>query len=166
MTSTSPTLTSRSALGLGLLVCGSLLESMCALPGPIGPSLLPELIAVFRQDEANRPDELVVLAAGRDGPMLARAAHAFAGSCAVVGARELHATVMPVEQAALASEWSRLPALFTEMQAALNPATLTLGRRCGDHLTARVTRDVDIIIASGSICGASFRGNRYMIAPL
>ncbi|HVU24578.1 MAG TPA: PAS domain S-box protein [Opitutus sp.] len=96
----------------------NLLENMRRLPGRTGPSLLPELLAIFRRDAAVRPDELTRLAETRDGAGLARAAHAFAGSCAVIGARALRAAAMALEQAALAEDWERLPDLLAAMRTA------------------------------------------------
>ena len=106
----------------------NLLESMRALPGRTGPTLLPELIEIFRRDEAVRPGELAQLAAKQDGFATARAAHGFAGSCAVVGARELRAAVMAVEKAALAGEWPRMPVLFAAVETARERARAALAR--------------------------------------
>ena len=96
----------------------SLLESMRELPGRNGPSLLPELISVFSRDEPARHQEIAQLVEERRGPELAHVAHAFAGTCAIIGAQELRKAVLALEQAALTEAWTDAPSLLEAMEMA------------------------------------------------
>jgi PAS domain S-box-containing protein len=80
----------------------TVLEKMRELPGRHGPSLLPELVALFLQEAPLRLEECARFAAARDAAGLARTAHLLAGSCASVGATAMRAAALGLEQAALA----------------------------------------------------------------
>jgi len=93
-------------------------DEMFNLPGRTGPSLLREILAIFLQAEPSRIASLPRLAALREGDEVARQAHQLAGSCAVLGARELQAASLALENAALAGDWTGVG----ERLAALNRA--------------------------------------------
>ena len=109
------------------------LQNLRALPGRSGGRLLPELVKNFFVEEPQRRAELERLASDRDATALAQAAHAFAGSSAVIGARESRHVLLALEKAALAQDWAevgnclrdvrssgeRLRAAFAELEASL-----------------------------------------------
>jgi CheY-like chemotaxis protein len=76
------------------------LENMRALPGRSGPSLLPELIALFLHETPVRLEECTSFAAGHNLADLARTAHLLAGSCASVGANPMRTAALALERAA------------------------------------------------------------------
>ena len=92
-----------------------LLETMRGLPGRKGPSLLPELVALYLQEEPGRLAELARLVQERQSEEIGRLAHTLAGSCSNLGARQMHGAALALEQAALAGDWveaeARLAAL-------------------------------------------------------
>jgi len=92
-----------------------LLETMRSLPGRNGPSLLPELVALYLKEEPRRLAELALLVQGRRGDEVGRLAHTLAGSGANLGARQVQAVALALEQSALAGDWveaeARLAAL-------------------------------------------------------
>jgi HPt (histidine-containing phosphotransfer) domain-containing protein len=81
-------------------------DEMFNLPGRTGPSLLREIVALFLRAEPPRLAALAALADERRGPELAHHAHQLAGSCAVLGARQLQAAAGALERAALAGDWT------------------------------------------------------------
>ncbi len=99
--------------GTGASLQGALdlrvLESTRALPGRSGPSLLPELVAMFLREEPARLDECARFAAERRAVDLAHAAHTLAGSCANLGAHAMRAAALAVERAAQAGTWNDVP---------------------------------------------------------
>ncbi len=89
-----------------------------ALPGRHGLSLWPEVITLFRRDEAERMAALAQFAAARRGGELATAAHTLAGSCANLGAREARLAAQALEAAARAGEWTEVARLLAALQLA------------------------------------------------
>jgi HPt (histidine-containing phosphotransfer) domain-containing protein len=82
------------------------LEEMGILPGS-GPGSLPsEIITIFLREEEPRVEQLGRNLAGRNGPDLAQAAHNVAGSCAILGARQVQAAAIALELAARAEDWA------------------------------------------------------------
>jgi len=82
-----------------------LIAQLRTLPGRNGPSLLPEVIALFRRDEAQRLAALSGLVAARQGDEAAGAAHMLAGSCANLGAREVRLAAQDLSVAARTRAW-------------------------------------------------------------
>ena len=82
-----------------------LIAQLRTLPGRNGPSLLPEVIALFRRDEAQRLAALSRLVAARQGDEAAGAAHMLAGSCANLGAREVRLAAQDLSVAARTRAW-------------------------------------------------------------
>lgn len=78
------------------------LTRMRELPGRHGPSLLPELVALFVRVEPGRLDEMTRLAEAGQTTDIAHLAHLMAGSCATIGAHEMQAAALRLEQAAVA----------------------------------------------------------------
>jgi CheY-like chemotaxis protein len=83
-----------------------MIAQLRTLPGRKGPSLLPELIELFRRDEAARLATLGLLVRNRQGAELAGAAHALAGSFSNLGARSLRMGAHALENAARAGDWA------------------------------------------------------------
>lgn len=82
-----------------------------------GVSLLDELAGVLRAEKPERLDELSRLVRHQD-PALVGRAHALAGSCSCLGARQLQNACLALENAARAAAWHETPALFSELCAA------------------------------------------------
>jgi CheY-like chemotaxis protein/HPt (histidine-containing phosphotransfer) domain-containing protein len=78
------------------------------LPGRHGPSLWPEMIALFSQQETDWLVELARVATAQDGPELSRIAHRLAGACASIGARQMRTAALAVEHAANATDWQEV----------------------------------------------------------
>jgi HPt (histidine-containing phosphotransfer) domain-containing protein len=93
------------------------LQNLRALPGRSGPRLLPELIKTFFAEEPQRRAELERLASERDATALAHAAHSFAGSSAVIGARESRQVLLALEKAALAQDWDEVAKCLRDIRA-------------------------------------------------
>jgi two-component system sensor histidine kinase/response regulator len=105
------------------------IAQLSALPGRHGPSLLPEVITLFRRDEAERMAALARLAAAQRGDELATAAHTLAGSCANLGARALRVAAQELETAARAGDWTEVARHLSALQMAwprLNAALVAL----------------------------------------
>jgi CheY-like chemotaxis protein len=110
-----------------------LIAQLRTLPGRQGPSLLPELIELFRRDEAARLATLGALVRNRQGTELAAAAHTLAGSLSNLGAQSLRMGAHALESAArsgdwadaerqwalLTAAWPRLKEALAELEAAL-----------------------------------------------
>ncbi|MBC7368943.1 MAG: PAS domain S-box protein [Undibacterium sp.] len=103
-----------------------LIAQLRSLPGRNGPSLLPELITIFRRDEAQRLTALAELAGARQGAPLAAAAHTLAGSCANLGAHELRQMAQALETAARAEIWGEVATQLAALQAAWPRLTAAL----------------------------------------
>ena len=95
----------------------SVLENLRGVPGREGSRLVPELVATFCREEPERQAALGRLLTARNGAALAQLAHAFAGSAAIIGAREMRETLLTLERAALAGEWAAIPRLLEELNA-------------------------------------------------
>ncbi len=107
----------------------AVIAQLRALPGRYGLSLLPEVVAMFRREEAERLAVLSELTATQQGDALATAAHTLAGSCANLGARELRATAQELEKAARAGDWPEVARHLAALQLAwaqLNAALTAL----------------------------------------
>lgn len=94
------------------------LENLRALPGRNGPRLVPEILELFCREEPERRAGLGRLVEQRDAVELAKAAHAFAGSSAIVGARAARQALLALERAARAEAWDEIPRLLAEVNAA------------------------------------------------
>lgn len=106
-----------------------LIAQLRTLPGRNGPSLLPELVALFRRDEATRLDLLATLTRERRGAELATAAHTVAGSLASLGARPLRLWANALEAAGQVGDWPEAERQLAALQAAwprLNRALIEL----------------------------------------
>jgi CheY-like chemotaxis protein len=81
-------------------------EAMGALPGLEGPSLLPELVRLYVNDEAGRLGGLAQLAEERQAEALAQAAHRFGNGAAALGGMEVRRVALDLERAARVGAWS------------------------------------------------------------
>jgi len=95
-----------------------LIAQLRTLPGRKGPSLLPEVIGLFRRDEAQRLAALSGLVAARQGDDVAAAAHMLAGSCANLGAREVRLAAQALGTAARARAWPEVARQLAILRAA------------------------------------------------
>ncbi len=102
-----------------VIVDRTILENMRALPGRDGPSLLPELIALFCREEPPRVATLLRLVQERQTEPAAQLAHTIAGSCANVGAQRMRAHALAVERAVRRGEWTDAPGLMAALQGSL-----------------------------------------------
>jgi HPt (histidine-containing phosphotransfer) domain-containing protein len=94
------------------------LEEMGILPGS-GPGSLPsEIIVIFLREEQPRVEQLGSQLAERNGLDLAQAAHNVAGSCAILGARQVQAAAIALELAARAEDWADAAIQLAALQGA------------------------------------------------
>ncbi|HEY1109317.1 MAG TPA: response regulator, partial [Opitutaceae bacterium] len=77
-----------------------------SLPGSNGGSLLPELIALFQKNEKTQMALLTRQVSAEDGEAVGATAHAIASNAAAFGAAELKTSLLALERAARAGEWS------------------------------------------------------------
>jgi HPt (histidine-containing phosphotransfer) domain-containing protein len=92
------------------------LEEMGILPGS-GPGSLPsEIITIFLREEQPRVEQLGRNLTERNGLDLAQAAHNVAGSCAILGARQVQAAAIALELAARAADWAGAAAHLAALQ--------------------------------------------------
>ena len=89
-----------------------------SLPGRHGPSLWPEMVAMFTEQEPAVLAELDRLAEARDGVALAAAAHRLAGSCASVGARTMQSAARAIELGATRSDWPAVARGLADLESA------------------------------------------------
>ncbi len=94
------------------------LEAARVLPGAHGPSLLPELIAMYLGDEAARLTRMGQLAAERAEVDLAQEAHGFAGNAAAFGAVKVRAVALELERQARAANWAAVAGRLAALRAA------------------------------------------------
>lgn len=80
------------------------------LRGPAGHPLVSDFMVLFARDEPPRLARMPDLAAARNAPELAWCAHTLAGSCALLGAREMQACALAVERAVASGRWDDVPA--------------------------------------------------------
>jgi CheY-like chemotaxis protein len=114
-TTVVPTETTTAAVGpLDLRV----MEIARGLPGLDGPSLLPELVALYRSDENERLTRLDHLLATRAGLELAHEAHSLAGNAASFGGHEVQQCALDVEESARAGAWPDALQRTTALRAA------------------------------------------------
>lgn len=66
----------------------------------LGPEAVVELLTAFLDDTPHRLAELRTLAAGKDAPTFARAAHSIAGSCGIFGLIEMRDLGLSIEDMA------------------------------------------------------------------
>lgn len=88
------------------------------LPGRKGPSLWPEMVELFAQQESGWLTELTQLAEAHAEREIARVAHGLAGSCASLGAPEMREIALAVERAALGVDWPAIVQGLTDLRAA------------------------------------------------
>ncbi|HYD85313.1 MAG TPA: Hpt domain-containing protein, partial [Opitutus sp.] len=96
----------------------NVLEALRSVPGRNGPNLVPELVKAFCCEEPQRHAELERLAAGRESRALAHAAHAFAGSSAVIGAHNSRRALLALERAARGEDWDEVAQRLREVHEA------------------------------------------------
>ena len=94
----------------------ALLESMRLLPGRHGPSLLPELITVYLEQEPVRAAQLPAFAVRHEWDELARAAHTIAGSCSTFGAKALQASALALEASVRSGDRADVSSRIEAMQ--------------------------------------------------
>ena len=82
-----------------------LYETARMLPGAKGPSLLPELVALYLRDESERRARIGRLLGERQGVGLAEAAHAMGGNAATFGGLQVQHFALELERAARAADW-------------------------------------------------------------
>jgi len=106
----------------------SVLRDMGIVPGPDAPAVPSDLVGLFLREERPRVERLAGLAADRKGLELAQAAHNVAGSCAILGARQVQAVAISLELAGRAPDWpgaavhlAELHAAWARLEAALAP---------------------------------------------
>lgn len=88
------------------------------LRGPKDDPLVSKFMTLFARHEPPRVARLPKLASARDGPALARDAHTLAGSCAMLGAREMQAAALALERAAQGECWEQVPGRLAEVNQA------------------------------------------------
>ncbi len=107
---------------------GAHIQTMRSAPGRLGSSLLDDFMTLFYREEPKRIRALVALAKDGRFAELVRAAHTVAGSCAMLGARQLQQAALALENAAsdgdpgeigrrvdgIEAAWSRLCEALTE----------------------------------------------------
>ncbi len=96
----------------------AVLRDMGIVPGPGAPPMPSDLVALFLREEQPRVERLAGLAADRKGLELAQAAHNVAGSCAILGARQVQAAAISLELASRAPDWPGVARHLAELQAA------------------------------------------------
>jgi HPt (histidine-containing phosphotransfer) domain-containing protein len=93
------------------------LRDMGIVPGS-GPGSMPsEIIALFLREERPRVERLAGFAAERKVQDLAQAAHNVAGSCAILGARQVQAAAISLELATRALDWPAVAVRLAELLA-------------------------------------------------
>ena len=93
-------------------------ESMFAMKGARGGALLADLVAIFARMEPGRIASLPTLADEGRTDDLAQSAHQLAGACAVMGARQLQAAALALENSARAGRAEDISANLSGVQAA------------------------------------------------
>ncbi|HEY3757794.1 MAG TPA: Hpt domain-containing protein [Opitutaceae bacterium] len=88
------------------------------LRGPKDENLVASFMLLFSRDEPARIAQLPALYAARDGKELSRCAHTIAGSCAMLGAREMQMTALGLERAAHNNLWDEIPLRLTAVNEA------------------------------------------------
>lgn len=94
------------------------METARALKGSAGPSLLPELIAMYLSDEAERLARLAQLERERKGGELGDAVHSFGGNAASFGGAGVRQVALETEQAARAGDWPAVAVLLERLRRA------------------------------------------------
>jgi CheY-like chemotaxis protein len=95
-----------------------ILESTRALPGNTGPSLLPELIAMYLSDDEQRLANIAQYAAERQGKKLGDEAHSFGGNAAAFGAMQVRRESLKLETSARAGDWAGVARELESLRAA------------------------------------------------
>lgn len=93
------------------------LRDMGITPGHDAGPMPSDLVALFFREERPRVERLPGLAAERKGVELAQAAHNVAGSCAILGARQVQAAAISLELASRAPDWPAVAIHLAELQA-------------------------------------------------
>ncbi|HZZ57472.1 MAG TPA: Hpt domain-containing protein [Opitutaceae bacterium] len=88
------------------------------LRGPAGHPLVSDFMVLFARDEPARLARMPGLAAARDTRELAWCAHTIAGSCAMLGAREMQACALAVERAVASGRWDEVTPRLTALNQA------------------------------------------------
>jgi HPt (histidine-containing phosphotransfer) domain-containing protein len=94
------------------------LRDMGIVPGHGAGSVPSEIVALFFREERPRVERLAGYAAERRGQDLAQAAHNVAGSCAILGARQVQAAAISLELATRASDWPGVAVHLADLLAA------------------------------------------------
>ncbi|MFA5265673.1 MAG: Hpt domain-containing protein [Opitutaceae bacterium] len=81
-------------------------------------SLFYELSVIFRREATPRISILHQAVAARDAAEVARLAHAFVGSTASIGARQMQCAMKAVELAAISSEWTKVEEILVYIDSA------------------------------------------------
>ncbi len=114
---THPSLTVRPKPCSSIILDPDQVAELERVGGAAHISLLDELAGVLRAEMPRRIEELSKLLHQRD-PDLAGRAHALAGSCSCLGARQLQNACLTLENAARNASWHEAEPLFTELCAA------------------------------------------------
>ncbi len=88
------------------------------LPGVESASLLPELVRLYLNDEAERLPRLQQLAADRQGATLGDEAHSFGGNAASFGGMQVRRVALELERAARAGDWPAVGAQLPQLREA------------------------------------------------
>jgi HPt (histidine-containing phosphotransfer) domain-containing protein len=81
-------------------------------------SLFYELSVIFRREAAPRLSTLHKAIAAKDAQEVARLAHAFVGSTASIGARQMQCAMKAVELAAISAEWTKVEEILVYIDGA------------------------------------------------
>ena len=101
-----------------VVLSARVIEMLRALPGRAGPTLWPEMVALFLREEPKWLAEIERFATARSGEGVALAAHTFAGGCASLGALQLRAVALAVERSAQTGDWGHVETQLAELRAA------------------------------------------------
>jgi PAS domain S-box-containing protein len=87
-----------------------------ALPGARGPSLLPELIALYLLEEPEHLARIEQLIGSRKPTVLGDAAHSLASNAGGLGARQMRNAALALEQSAREGRWTEVPERFENVR--------------------------------------------------
>ncbi len=104
----------------------SVVDMVRALPGRSGPSLWPEMVELYLQEEEKSWRDLESLSARGDQKGLAAAAHRFAGGSVSLGAVQVHKAALALEREAKAGNSAGVADRLVELRAASRSLRETL----------------------------------------
>ncbi len=113
----------------GPIIDASAWDTVRELPGTSGPSLLPELLAIYIQGEEEQLQHLARLVENQHATALAEAAHKFSGTAASFGAMQVQRISAQLERDARTRDWPGAKLRFAELQAATGDLRRELEQR-------------------------------------